>query len=72
MLAFLKENKNFLLFSPYHSRYPLSKGMLEGETRIDHDALSPSTILFPKGVLDWLSNVGTTTTELRNYVRYST
>lgn len=31
-----------------------------------------SAILSPKGVLDWLSNVDTTTVELRNHVRHST
>lgn len=31
-----------------------------------------SAILSPKGVLDWLSNVDTTTAELRNHVRHST
>lgn len=68
-----ERNKFSLLFFFPPCRALLPKGTREGELQAStRTPLSTSAILSPKGVLDWLSNVDTTTAELRNHVRHST
>jgi len=76
MLAFFgdyaKNETNSLFFLPVIRAcywWGTREGELQASTRTP---LSTSAILSLKGVLDWLSNVDTTTAELRNHVRHST
>jgi len=68
-----ERNKFSLLFFLSVARARLSENTREGELQAStRTPLSYPRFSSPKGVLDWLSNVDTTTAELRNHVRHST
>lgn len=64
-----KQNK-FSLFFFLACATLARRAWLERDARTD-PLSDPPRFSSPK-ILDWLSNVGTTTIKLRNYVRYST
>jgi hypothetical protein len=68
-----KQILSSFFFPPCHPR-SLPAGTREGE--LQASTRTPLSLhprfSSPKGVLDWLSNVDTTTAELRNHVRHST